>query len=55
MDFSFNRLFDSAKALAFNNVPTREEVRACRLMFGLDERSVVHWSLPVDLIVNKIK
>lgn len=27
-----NRLFDSAKALAFNNVPTREEVRAAHVI-----------------------
>ena len=28
--FSFIRMFDSAKALAFNNVPTREEVWVSR-------------------------
>lgn len=33
-----DRLFDSAKALAFENVPTREEVRVCMLDFWPDEK-----------------
>lgn len=43
----FSRMFDSAKALAFENVPTRDEVRICRKFQSTLSEKIVLYGLGI--------